>query len=130
MQNGPAELGRKRFGPDAYWRQTARLMGTWLAVGFAKALGDAPEALATAPVTQLTFDQYRTVTALMASGEEVKEHQWFLKNQYTWLRWYGKVDKHPDRAEIPLEFRGKYIYIAWSKGLAEAGFLVFERVEQ
>jgi len=130
MQNGPVEgMGRKRFGPDAYWRQTARLMGEWRAVGTATAIGVAPAPDATLPVKSLVFDQNRNVTARMSTGEEVKTHQWFLKNQYTWVRWYGKAEKHPDRAEIPLEFSGAYIYLALPSITPAGSFVVFERVE-
>jgi hypothetical protein len=129
MQKGPLEnMGRKRFGPDAYWRQTARLMGSWKAVGRVQGLQDTNVRTDNLPlVVRLKFDQNRNVTATMASGETVDAHQWFLKNQYFWVRWYGKTDKHPERAEVPLEFRNQRLYIAWPPDKQNEGYLIFER---
>jgi hypothetical protein len=123
-------MGRKRFGPDAYWRQTARLIGMWKAAGTARALSDAEVRADDIPVTRLEFDQNRNVAATMASGEVVTAHQWFLKNQYTWLRWYGKDDRHPERVEIPLEFRDQRLYVPWPPGRQGESYIVFERVEK
>ena len=131
MQDGPLEgMGRNRFGPDAYWRQTARLIGMWKAAGTARALSDAEVRADDIPVTRLEFDQNRNVAATMASGEVVTAHQWFLKNQYTWLRWYGKDDRHPERVEIPLEFRDQRLYVPWPPGRQGESYIVFERVEK
>lgn len=63
-------------------------------------------------------------------GRSVVAHQWFLKNQYTWLRWYGKTAQHPERAEVPLEFRGQRMLIAWPPGESGKTFIVFERVSE
>ena len=129
MQDGPSkDMGRKRFGPDAYWRQTARLTGTWQAVGKARALNDLIVRTDDLPVRALEFDQNRNVSATMPSGEIVRAHQWFLKNQYTWLHWYGKSAKHPERAEVPLEFHDQRLYIFWPPNTSGEGYLVFERV--
>ena len=131
MQDGPMEgMGRKRFGPDAYWRQAARPMGTWRAVGKAQNLKDPIVRTDDLPVKELEFDQNRNVSATMPSGESVKAHQWFLKNQYTWLHWYAKSSKHPERAEVPLEFRDQRLYIAWPPNRQNEGHLVFERAEK
>jgi hypothetical protein len=101
----------------------------WKAAGTARALSDAEVCADDIPVTRLEFDQNRNVTATMASGEVVDAHQWFLKNQYTWLRWYGKADRHPDRAEVPIEFRDRRLYVPWPPGRQHDGYLVFERVD-
>ena len=121
--------GRKRFGPEAYWRQTARLHGTWASVGFAKSLGDPPAEADGLPLASLSFDPYRNVTATLVSGEEEKLHRWFLKNQYTWLRWYGKAGDHPERAETPLQFEENRLYITWPPHTGSEGYLVLERPE-
>ena len=128
MQDGPPEgAGRKRFGPDAYWRQTARLLGVWQAVGVAEKVGGKPVEPQNAPVTRLEFKPNRDVTATMPSGEVVETHQWFLKNQYTWLHWFGKIEKHPEKSELPLEFRNTRLYIALPS--PNGAYTVFERTE-
>ncbi len=130
MQDGPPGAhGRLRFGPNAYWRKTARLLGTWKAVGMAASLGDAELRPGDLPITHLEFDPYRNVTATSPAGDIDDAHRWFLKNQYTWLGWYAKVAMHPERAEVPLEFRDQRIFIAWPPDTQNEGYLVFERVE-
>jgi hypothetical protein len=130
MQDGPIEgMGRRRFGPDAYWRQTAKLAGTWRAVGNVQRLGDPIARTDDLPLRSLKFDLNRNVTATLPSGEVVDAHQWFLKNQYTWLRWYGKAEKHPERAEVPLEFRDQRLYIAWPPNKHGGYYMAFERSE-
>lgn len=131
MQDGPlAGMGRKRFGPDAYWRQTARLMGTWRAIGMARGLEEAEVRADNLPVLTLEFDANRGVTATLPDGKIEDSHQWFRKNQYTWLRRHGKIRNHPERAEIPLEFRGGRIYLAWPPSGQKGGYMVFDRVEK
>lgn len=120
-------IGRKRFGPEAYWRQAAALLGTWEVVGKAQGLEDTVFGTNNVPVRRLVFDQNRNVTAVMADGEETAAHQWFLKNQYTWLRWYAKEEKHPERAEVPLQFRGHRIFIAWPPKKQSDGYLILEK---
>ncbi|MCX5770821.1 MAG: hypothetical protein NTZ09_11190 [Candidatus Hydrogenedentes bacterium] len=128
IQDGPPEgLGRKRFGPDAYWRQTARLLGVWHVVGVAETAGGEPVEPQNARVARLEFKPNRDVTATMPSGEVVETHQWFLKNQYTWLHWYGKIEKHPEKSELPLEFRNTRLYIALPS--PNGAYTVFERTE-
>jgi hypothetical protein len=126
MQNGPVEgMGRKRFGPDAYWRQTANLLGTWRAIGLKKGLRDTEVRTADLPVTRVTFGEDRGVTAVLPTGES-SGHQWFLKNQYIWVRWRGKSNARSGRAEIPLEFQGQQLFLAWPPGTQES-YVVFER---
>ena len=128
MQDGPPEGGdRKRFGPDAYWRQTARLLGVWQAVGVAEKPGGEPVEPQNVPVMGLEFKPNRDVTATTPSGEAVEAHQWFLKNQYTWLHWYGKIEKHPEKSELPLEFQGKRLYVALPS--PHGAHTVFERTK-
>ena len=131
MQNGPLEgMGRKRFGPDAYWRQTAKLLRTWRAVGITKGLQTTEMQTEGLPLTRLTFDEDRGVTATLPNGGTDNTHQWFLKNQYIWLRWRGKTKQRSERMEIPLEFRGERIFIAWPPGKQGEGYLVFERLPE
>lgn len=128
MQEGDQTGGRKRFGPEAYWRQTARLLGTWRAIGRADSPTTAPAPSPDLSVLSLEFTANRDVNATLAVGEVVALHRWFLKDQYTWLNWYGKEPGHPESAEVPLEFRGERIYITWPPHAPEGGYLVFERV--
>lgn len=131
MQNeNHGALGRLRFGPDAYWRQTSRLQGTWQAIGKAERVGGNEIQKADLPLDQLQFDAYRNVTATLHSGEQVEAHRWFLKNQYIWLQWYGKSPAHADRAEVPLQFEGNRLYIAWPPREHSEGYLVLERVSK
>ena len=131
MQNGPYSDSRKRFGPDAYWRQTARLLGTWQAVSRARDLSDPGTNEDNPPIARLEFGPYRDVIATLPSGEVITDaHRWFLKNQYTWLHWYSKVEGHPERAEVPLQFENGRLYISWPPGKGNEGYLVFERIEK
>jgi hypothetical protein len=129
MQDDTHTEGRKRFGPDAYWRQTERLMGTWKAVARAQNLTDPGTPQPDLPVLSLYFSPYRDVIAAFPSGELSEEHRWFLKNQYTWLDWYSKSDEHPERAQVPLDFREGRLYIAWPSEKRKEGYLVFERTQ-
>ena len=127
MQDG--SVGRKRFGPEAYWRQTARLLGVWQAVGQTNNLGNENMRTENQPVVELQFGPYRDVIATLPTGEKVTEsHRWFLMNQYTWLHWYGKVDGHEEREQVPLQFHDQKLYIAWPPHTKNEGYLVFERV--
>jgi hypothetical protein len=105
-------------------------MGTWRAIGKVRAMEDTDVRADGLPVLSLEFDQNRAVTVTSAEGKIDETHQWFRKNQYTWLRWHGKIQSHPERAEIPLEFRGQRLYLAWPPKQQGDGFLVFERVEK
>ena len=131
MQDEP--LGghaRKRFGPDAYYRQTGRLIGTWQAIHFAVDLQETATREGPLPVTRLAFEPNRDVTATLPLGEEIGAHRWSLMNQYTWLDWYDRTPDRSDRARTPLQFRGGRLLIAWPPGQGSDGFLVFEKVEE
>ena len=131
MQDGPMEgRSRLRFGPDAYWRQTALLLGTWKAVYMTDEPGSDERNTVDLPVSKLEFDTYRNVAHTLPSGERVNAHRWFLKNQYIWLQWYGKKSGHPQRAEVPLQFRESRLFIPWPPGNGKAGIVAFERVEE
>ncbi|MCX6624446.1 MAG: hypothetical protein NTY38_25970 [Acidobacteria bacterium] len=128
MQDGPVPgMGRKRFGPDAYWRQSARLMGAWKAVGRAENLEDGKVAPAALPITRIEFGADRDVTVTLDNGATDSTHVWFRKNQYIWLRWHGQGGKRSAAQETPLEFRGQLLYIAPPPGAPAGGFMVFER---
>jgi len=131
MQDEPlGSHARKRFGPDAYYRQTGRLIGTWQATRFSNDLEDTETRQVELPVTCLSFDAYRNVVATLPSGREVTAHRWSLMNQYTWLDWYDRAPQHAERARAPLQFRGGRLLIAWPPGNGGDGFLVFERMEE
>jgi hypothetical protein len=130
MQTGPLEgVGRKRFGPDAYWRQTANLMGTWRAIGMKQRSPHADMRTNDLPIASLRFKEDRSVTAVLAGGRTDSKYQWFLKNQYIWLRAQGDNDKRSGAREIPLEFRGQQFSIEWPNSNGEA-ILVFQRVSE
>ena len=130
MQDGPpGARGRLRFGPNAYWRQTARLQGAWKAVHLSSDLTSTEIRTGDLPLAQLEFDAYRNVVVTLPSGERVEAHRWFLKNQYIWLQWYGKVGEHSERAEVPLQFRDQRLYITWPPHEQNEGYLVLERVD-
>jgi hypothetical protein len=130
MQTGPLEgMGRKRFGPDAYWRQTANLMGTWRAIGTKQKSADADMRTDDLPLASLTFKEDRGVTAVLAGGRTDSSYQWFLKNQYIWLRTRENNKRRSETKEIPLEFRGQQFSITWPDGKGDA-VLVFQRVPE
>jgi hypothetical protein len=131
MQEGPLTgMGRKRFGPDAYWRQTARLMGTWRVVGQVRGLEDTNIRQDSLPLVSLQFGPNRDVTATMPGGAIDNTSQWFLKNQYTWLRWRATSAAGRQSVEVPLEFRGSRLYIAGLPIRDADGYLVLERVDE
>jgi len=119
--------GRLRFGPHAYWRQTARLQGTWQVVGWSNDAQGPLTRTGDLPLTQLEFDPHRNVTATLPSGQRVAAHRWFLKNQYIWLQWYGKDGTHAERGDVPLQFRNGQLRVAWPPDKQNAGYLVLER---
>jgi hypothetical protein len=75
-----------------------------------------------------TFGEDRGVTAVLPTGESAG-HQWFLKNQYIWVRWRDKSNGRSGRGEIPLEFQGPQLFLAWPPGTQES-YMVFERVRE
>ena len=125
MQDGPAgEHGRFRFGEQAYWKQTARLLGDWKVVGMSAGLEAAPEMTGDVPLTGMNFGIYRSVESTQADGTVLNTSRWFLKNQYIWLQW-----KDGEYAETPLQFREQRLYIAWPPHSPSGKYLVLERVE-
>lgn len=126
MQEGPLEgMGRKRFGEDAYWRQTARLLGTWHVLGTSPRIGESPIAQPHVVVLSITFAENRSVQVTLASGDKSEGHNWFLKNQYIWVRWKtgGKVQ------EEPLQFSKDYLYVSCPTDWLKEGYLVLQRTE-
>jgi hypothetical protein len=122
----PGPRGRLRFGPNAYWQQTARLQGVWNVIGFANSPGNELTGKDNLPFTQFEFDSYRNTITMSPDGELDESHRWFLKNQYIWLHWYGKVGGHEQQAEVPLQFREGRLYLSWPPHLGDAGYLVLE----
>jgi hypothetical protein len=121
------ETGRLRFGPKAYWRQTARLQGTWQAIGLAKDLETAPYQTVDLPLARIEFDAHRNAASTNPAGQRIAQHRWFLKNQYIWLHWFAKSPDPRLRAEIPLHFQFARLYIAWPPDQKDQGYLVLER---
>ena len=81
------------------------------------------------PLASLTFKEDRGVTAVLAGGRTDSSYQWFLKNQYIWLRARGDNKRRSETKEIPLEFRGQQFSITWPDGKGDA-VLVFQRVPE
>ena len=128
MQDGPpGTRGRLRFGPNAYWQQTARLQGTWDVMGFAKNPGEEIASKENLPYTQFEFDSHRNITTTSPNGERVDSHRWFLKNQYIWLHWYGKAPSHQQQAQVPLQFQEGRLYITWPPHKKDKAYLVLQR---
>lgn len=114
MQDGPnGEHARKRFGPEAYWRQTARMLGQWEVMAVTANTEGDNAVTSDLPVTHFEFGIYRGVDATYPSGEREELHRWALKNQYIWLHWYSKDPENPAKAETPLQFRDDKLYIQW-----------------
>jgi hypothetical protein len=130
QEEGLGGHARKRFGPEAYHRQTGRLIGTWKATHFSKDLEETETRQGELPLSQLSFDPYRNVVATLPSGKKEQAHRWALKNQYTWLQWHDRDQDHPDAARTPIQFNKQHILIAWPPKNGSEGFLVFERVEE
>ncbi|MBX7259123.1 MAG: hypothetical protein K1Y02_22365 [Candidatus Hydrogenedentes bacterium] len=128
IQDGPAGgMPRKRFGPDAYWRLTARLLGTWRVAGIADTLGGNAEVQKDLSVTAFSFAPDRVVTVSTSEGASETTQQWMQKDQYTWLKWRLNETDPPRYAEIPLQFRDRRLFIAWPPDSQSGGYLVLER---
>ncbi len=128
MQEGPpGARGRLRFGPNAYWRQTVRLQGAWDVVGFADGPSGKNSRTEDLPFAQFDFDGYRNTTTTSLTGERIEAHRWFLKNQFIWLHWFGKISGHEQQAEVPLHFHEGRLYISWPPHKKDQGNLVLER---
>ncbi len=127
QEKSAGERGRLRFGPDAYWRKTERLKGTWKVLGMTDEVGGTEVVETELPLRQIDFGINRRVTSVLPDGEEVKKHQWFLKNQYIWLRWYGRERGHKEAAEVPLQFEDDLLYVKWPPAAENGKFLVLER---
>ncbi|MCA9436467.1 MAG: hypothetical protein KC978_11845, partial [Candidatus Omnitrophica bacterium] len=128
MQETPFSASRKRFGPEAYWRQTSRMMGTWRAVALSNDFSIPKDFNGEMPVAALEFSPYRDVTLKNADGEILSDdHRWFLKNQYTWLGWHSKSDAPSIKAEVPLHFEEGRIFITWPPDSGDQGYLVLEK---
>jgi hypothetical protein len=128
MQEGPhPERGRKRFGPDAYWRQVRMLTGGWRAVYRVQNLDDEGRTVENLPLTQLEFAERTDVTATLADGERMTDvHRWFHSNPYSRLEWYGKLPDHPNRVVLTMRFKEKRLYVPWPPSAPEQGYVVFE----
>ena len=106
------------------------MVGGWRPIGRARKLEDAVVPSEDLPLRRLEFTEARDVIATLPSGQLDDSHLWFRKNQYFWLRWNGRKPAASGRAEIPLEFRGQHLYVAWPPEQPGAeGYLVWERVE-
>ena len=62
LPDGGCGIYRKRFGPDAYWRQVTQLVGTWQATGTVPAPGSSDVDTGTRPLRRIEFHKDRSVT--------------------------------------------------------------------
>ena len=128
MQDGPlAGHARKRFGAEAYWRMTANLMGDWKVMGISTGVETEIDAMKASPFTTVNFNDIREVTVVLPDGSAATRHQWFLKNQYIWMRWEGLDKDKTKHQEVPLEFRGDKLFVALPKTVEPGGFLVLQK---
>ncbi|MFH1744239.1 MAG: hypothetical protein ABIH23_35000, partial [bacterium] len=132
MQEGPdPDRGRKRFGPDAYWRQVQDLTGTWDAVYRVRSLEDEGRTDEALPVQRLEFTRREGVTVTLANGERMTDvHRWFHSNPFSRLHWYGNVPEHPEQVVLTMRFREKRLYVPWPPNTPQEGFIVFEPMKE
>ncbi|MBI5093701.1 MAG: hypothetical protein HZB26_14815 [Candidatus Hydrogenedentes bacterium] len=128
MQDGMAPGARKRFGPDAYWRQMTQMVGEWRLTGRATQIGgDATGAANDAPVA-LEFTQDRKVLATLSNGACVDDaHAWQHKDSVVWLEWFGRQPGSSQRASIGMTLKNGRLHIPWPPNGSAAGYLVYER---
>ena len=128
MQDGPFGRYRKRFGPEAYWRQVRNLTGTWRAVYRTKDLDDNEKTTQELPVKQVEFRRDGAVILTMAEGERIEDaHSWGLVNPYMRLYWNRRAPNAGARIMLTLRFREQRLYVPWPPSNPGKGYLVFEK---
>jgi hypothetical protein len=128
MQDGPVAGARKRFGPDAYWRQITQIVAKWELVGLADKIGGTPNTLPKEAPLVLDIQQDRTVVASQSDGTLLPDaHTWYHKDSVVWLDWYGRKPDNPERVSIQMTLKGEALYIAWPPNGAPKGYLVYRK---
>ena len=129
MQDKALSVSRKRFGPEAYWRQVTSLVGDWKTVGRAESLESREEPRPASVSVAIRFLPNRHLEATI-DGHAVScpACRWFNKNQFLWLRWAPqKAGETAQPVEIPLRFRDRRLYIPWPPAHPGPGYLVLEK---
>jgi hypothetical protein len=129
MQNGPAAGARLRFGPEAYWKEALRVVGTWDVVGKVDEVGG--EVTEAEPAFQtIKFARDRSVTLALRNGKTVVDaHTWRHKDSVVWLEWFSAVPRHPEQESIALAFHNGMLYIPALPSDGNAGYLVLNLQE-
>jgi hypothetical protein len=130
MQSEPLPGSRKRFGPEAYWREAMRVMGEWKVLGIAPSVGGEPETAEDFDFAEVNFKRNRSVV-LDAEGGPVstEEHRWRHADSVIWFDWYGREEGRPEGKTIPMSLANERLYIPWPPGDGQRGYLVLERIE-
>lgn len=127
MQDGPASRARLRFGPEAYWREASRIMGTWDVLGRVDGVEDVPVPDDSLNVAAIEFRKNQTVAVSLRTGETLAPaHRWRHTDSVVWLDWNGLDSDSPGQAALGMAFAKGMLYIPWPPE-KPAGFLVLER---
>lgn len=128
MQEGPAAGARLRFGPEAYWREAAAVMGTWKVSGLSASPGAAPEQPAPETIRTIEFLRDRSAVVTSAAGDRIADaHRWFHADSRIHLDWYGRLPEHEDKETLVMELSDGRLYVPWPPAGARVGYLVLER---
>lgn len=128
MQDGAANGARKRFGPEAYYREALAVMGRWNVVGASSRPTGVPEGPAATDVATFDFARDRSVIVTFDSGERVVDaHRWFHADSRIHLDWYGRTADHAEAATVVIAVDGGKLYIPWPPGQGGGTYLVLER---
>ena len=131
MQDGPHPAARKRFRPDAYWRQQAEIMGVWHPIGLARDMTGTGLRSEGLDIQRLVLKPDRSVIVTMQDGTEVADtHTLRYWNLFMHLEWYAKMPHHPERGSVPLTIREGRLYVPWPPYGVANGYCVFEKLKE
>ena len=128
MQDGAAGGARKRFGPEAYYREAMAVMGVWDVIGMSSRPEGDPEKPAETELKTLEFLRDRSVVAVYSTGERVADaHRWFHADSRIHLDWFGRMPENPDKAVIAVSLAGGRLYIPWPPNSQDGQYIVLQR---
>lgn len=129
MQEGPAKGARTRFGPHAYWREAAAVVGTWKVIGITAAPGSPVTPETKVPFVEAQFDANGDVKITGVDGiADTQSHGWHHQDSFLWLDWFGHERGNPEAKNIQMIFQEGKFYIPWPPRGELAHYLVMERV--